>query len=272
MTPMPPASTLKRTPFTIGDIDGWLLNDGDFQMEMTRLAKDVPCETLVKALSLPTDASLLPSTFTPVLLRHNDAWVLIDTGVGETDDATRGHLQKHLAALGVNRHDIRNIILTHAHADHFEGLSLKNGAAAFPKARIFIQQTEWDWATSDARLATLDTARAQSVRNNLMRYADQMTFVHGDVALMAGLRVMLTPGHTPGHMVVVADTGAAQLVIAGDLFHHPMHLTQPNWVFVNDALPEQTPISRKRIVDVMKKQHTQLTAYHFVVGLLQITR
>ena len=49
-----------------------------------------------------------------------------------------------------------------------------------------------------------------------------------------GLRLIPTPGHTPGHVSLEVETGGELLVITGDILHHQFQLARPDIAEVAD--------------------------------------
>ena len=49
------------------------------------------------------------------------------------------------------------------------------------------------------------------------------------------IRLMPTPGHTPGHVSVVIETKGETAIITGDMIHHPCQFGRPDWSSAFDA-------------------------------------
>lgn len=119
-----------------------------------------------------------------VLVRGNEAAV-VDTGnPGSVDEIGRA-----LATLDVNFDDVRHIVLTHSHPDHIG--SLAGVIEAAPSATPYA--------------GALDIP-------NIAASIDVTAVGDGDDVF--GLRVIETPGHTPGSISVL-DPGIG-LLLAGD--------------------------------------------------------
>jgi glyoxylase-like metal-dependent hydrolase (beta-lactamase superfamily II) len=123
--------------------------------------------------------------------------VLVDTGAGRT--ARR--LLKAMRAHGVDPADLALIVITHSHADHFGGLAALRRVSA-------------------ARLAAhrLDAPGLPSRPDVLIE--DEFNLHEFGIPA----RVIATPGHTPGSLSVVYDSGPAivgDLVLPGFLFFGP---------------------------------------------------
>ena len=127
--------------------------------------------------------------------------ILIDTGLEdfvvdpEVEAALDVHtetLEEGLNRLGVKPQDIEIVIHTHLHDDHCQNDSL------FPQAEVFVQRREWQFCLDPHPLDhRFDAELLEGVR---------LTELDGDAEIEPGLRVISTPGHTPGGQSVVIDT------------------------------------------------------------------
>ena len=139
-------------------------------------------------------------------IRHAQGLVLVDTGIGTGNEWIDEHydprgraVRDALRGAALDPDAVRLVINTHLHWDH----SGQN--ASFPNVPIVVQQAEWDVAWDDGFTVTewLDFEGARYQR------------VSGDAELLPGLRVLATPGHTPGHQSVSVDTDDGLVLIVG---------------------------------------------------------
>ncbi len=154
--------------------------------------------------------------------------ILVDTGI--RDAAKWSQIEPHsiapeetidaaLAELGWRRQDIDVVINSHLHYDHAEN------NLAFPQAQFYVSDEEWRWAS--------DPSSAQAWAYDIEWTGDDVTFMnyclvqrdHYDV--MPGLRIIQTPGHTPGHQSVLVDTAEGLLCVTGDAACMMENLTIP---------------------------------------------
>jgi N-acyl homoserine lactone hydrolase len=159
-------------------------------------------------------------TFAPVwsaLLRTPEGNVLFDTGLHpvhvERPDATFGPgglkvvmakedaVVARLASLGVRPDDVTVVVNSHLHFDH----AGNNGA--FPKATFIVQGEHLAFAKGKPNFPGV--------------YWDipELTYlpVAGRVRVAAGLEVVPTPGHVPGHQSLVVDLKeTGRVVLCGD--------------------------------------------------------
>jgi len=139
-------------------------------------------------------------------IRRPDGIVLVDTGIGfgnewieESYQPRSRPIREALKAAALDADFVRTMINTHLHFDH----SGQN--AAFPGVPIFVQQSEWDVAWDEGYTITewLDFEGARYER------------VRGDVEIAPGIRLLATPGHTPGHQSVSVETDEGLVLIVG---------------------------------------------------------
>jgi N-acyl homoserine lactone hydrolase len=102
-----------------------------------------------------------------------------------------------LGQLGVQPHEVKNVILTHLHFDHAEGL------VAWPGRRVFVHRLE------------LEALYAQVVQTSLDQC--ELQILEGDEGeFEPGVRWLLTPGHSDGLVSILVDTDEGLTVIASD--------------------------------------------------------
>lgn len=163
--------------------------------------------------------------------------IVVDCSFGPEEAAYRsvtGYRERRelLAACGVAPDDVRSVLVTHLHYDHWAGHAL------FPNATYFVQEREiafWQGPgrafpifAGSANLAAIDALEP------LLR-SGRIKVVDSDWVLAPGIEARLMPGHTPGLQTVSVDTPAGQVLIANDTFHFYENLARrrPVQVTVN---------------------------------------
>lgn len=122
-------------------------------------------------------------------------------GKGEDFQSFEESLEKE----GMTADDIDLIITTHLHHDHVGNhFKCKN-------AEVYVQVEEWAFARAPHPL------QAQYYPKNIMDQIGDMKLrlIRGDYELFPGIRILHTPGHTPGTQSVCIDTKEGKTVIAG---------------------------------------------------------
>ena len=136
-----------------------------------------------------------------ILVRGGDAAV-VDVGYPGVAD----RIGAALAAAGTGWDRVRDVVITHAHGDHFGSLEDVADRAAFARLHVGAADLE-----EIRNFVPIEPGRA--VAREAARFARRLQPV-ADGAEVLGMQVVATPGHTVGH-VAVFDPDTAVLV-AGD--------------------------------------------------------
>jgi N-acyl homoserine lactone hydrolase len=141
------------------------------------------------------------------LIDHPDGLVLLDTGIAEGHaeveelyHPARRPLEDVLATVGVTTEDVRVVVNCHLHLDH------SGGNPRFPNTPIFAQRVEFDAAHREEDYPIVDLYDFRDARYELHE---------GEADVAKGIRIVPTPGHTPGHQSLVVETDAGRVVLAG---------------------------------------------------------
>lgn len=169
--------------------------------------------------------------------------VLIDTCLGNDKESAgfpqwnnrQGSFLSDLAAAGCPPESIDYVFCTHMHIDHTGWNTRKvdgRWVPTFPNARYLFNKAEWDG------IKDLPGVHEQAVlRQNLLPIveADQVQWVDGAWEIDDVVRLLPTPGHTPGHCSVSVTSAAGRAVITGDMMIHPVQIAEPQWQQSADA-------------------------------------
>lgn len=140
---------------------------------------------------------------------------------------------RNLAAAGLRPEDIDIVLCTHLHSDHVGwNTQLSNGrwVPTFPNAKYLFSAEDFDILNRRHQSApSSGSAFADSVLP--VMEARQATLVEMDHIIERerddGVWLEGTPGHTPGHVAVHVRSGGFHVLLAGDVLHHPIQLTEP---------------------------------------------
>ncbi|MFH0809237.1 MAG: N-acyl homoserine lactonase family protein [Pseudomonadota bacterium] len=139
-----------------------------------------------------------------------DRKILVDTGldefmvppeVGQKYGCEILEFEPALASIGLRPDDIDIIIHTHLHDDHCAN------DQKCSRAKVYVQQLELD---AMARPHPIDYRYFPELLDGV-----DVVPLSGDAEIADGIRVVLTPGHTPGGQSVIINTAAGKVVITG---------------------------------------------------------
>jgi glyoxylase-like metal-dependent hydrolase (beta-lactamase superfamily II) len=226
----------------VGDLELIVVSDGHFMFSPpeavfgSNVGKAAVHQALEEAFVSPKEVIAHLNT---LLIRTPSDLVLVDTGSGGKMGPTTGKLQAHLANAGIKPTDITAVLLTHAHPDHFGGLSKQ----AFPNAEFLIAQTEYDFWTGDnpdlSKSGLPIDARPGMVSMTSKLLKDNTwTKFDGEKEIKPKIRVIPAPG------------GTNQFYYVTDAAHHfAINLPHPDYYVAFDVNPEQAIETRKTILD-----------------------
>ena len=188
---------------------------------------------------IPTTGKNLVNSF--ALVQDDGSVTLVDTGLKRAP----ARIVAGLAALGKHPRDVTRIVLTHVHPDH-AGAAAEMGRQT--GAPLLVHGDDHDWAkagrmtdgndrsTLIGRLFTRMPARFEA-------FTPAAALTDGEVLPVAGgLRVVHTPGHSPGHVSLLAEeTGT---LITGDALFNFRFLRgariSPSFLCSSFAMTKQT--------------------------------
>jgi glyoxylase-like metal-dependent hydrolase (beta-lactamase superfamily II) len=160
------------------------------------------------------DTGLHPDALTDLRKDFGIAMGLLFRGLAPTG----GAFDEQLRERGIEANEVRRVVMTHLHVDHTSGMRL------LPAATFVCTPQEWRAARArlastrgyvahhlpaPSRLELIDVARAGGPFGPFARTIDLL----GD----GTVRLISTPGHTPGHQAVLLRVAHGRTVlVAGD--------------------------------------------------------
>ena len=186
-------------------------------------------------------------------------------GSGDRFMPTAGKLWDNLKTAGIDKAKITKVIFTHGHPDHLWGTVDELDELVTPDATFFVAGAEWAFWHGDNATRGLPTDRAGFVtgaRRNYAAIKDKVKMVKSGEEIVAGLRVIDTPGHTQGH-VSLELAGGDGLIIGGDVLTHPLISFQhPEWKPTADHVPDQAAATRRKLLDRLATDRSRLIGFH----------
>ncbi len=228
-----------------------------------------------------------------LLLETPSLRLIVDTctGDGKVRTAPRfnmlstGFLQR-LEDAGCRREEMNGVICTHLHIDHVGWNTMKvdeRWVPTFPHARYYFGRTEWEHWCAEVGMdpATRScTPEQAAVLDPDPVYADSIapivdaglaSFVDTNAQICPEVRLIPTPGHTPGHVSVMIESQGRSAVITGDMMHHPCQIARPQWPSAFDTDRAQALATRLAFMKEFADSGTLIIGTHFggpAAGLL----
>ncbi len=206
------------------------------------------------------------------LIRTPDVTVLVDTGVGPANapyaEGVASRLPAELAETGTDPSDVDHVVITHLHSDHV-GWSLAGDEpvrAMFPNARYHLPLADWhdpEWSATRESRAEFDLLLRPLENMGVLELTDEAA------TIVEGITLVPTPGHSPGHRCVLV---ASQVLISGDLAHHPAEVADPDMYTAYDQDRERGRAARRETLERAASEGLILAGSHFVetFGRIQI--
>lgn len=146
------------------------------------------------------------------LILEPDGITLVDAGM------SKANVLKYLTGLGRPSTDLKRIIITHSDPDHVSALADLVTASG---ARVFAHRLEAQAITDgrasrplNSRWAALVLKVFLTVFRQKPAHVDQLLDDGEELPFAGGLRVVATPGHTPGHISLYSP--ASRVLFCGD--------------------------------------------------------
>jgi methylmalonyl-CoA epimerase len=255
--------------YTVGDLELISLHDGLFRLDGGAMFGVVP-RVLWEKRTPADDLNRITMAMRPLVVR-GEKTMLIDAGMGDKESekfyrmyaADRSNALDHaLADAGLSPDDIDIVLATHLHFDHAGGFTVRDVDGRvrprFPRARYVVRRGEWDDATHPH-----ERNRASYFADNFVPLleAGVIDFIDSDQAIMPGVRVQRSGGHTTHHQIVWIESGVESAAFVADLMPTTAHLPDP-WIMGYDLYPMDTLAAKRAFSDEASARGTLVFFEH----------
>ncbi len=228
----------------------WSLSDGYVDMSADLLRRGPGLGRYMLPGSPQQEPSLVRLSVNCFLLEGvENHGVLIDCGAGGRWEPTLGRLESTMTEANIDPASIGVVALTHTHIDHLNGLLTRDGRVAFPNlSRIVIAR---------------DAVASFSGEAHLTRFQQLLVPIGDGERLGDHVVAAAMPGHAPGHMGYVLDTGEDQILFCGDLIHVPAaQFARPELTWAYDDNQSIACATRIRLLQEASNTHSWLAGAH----------
>ncbi|HWL55853.1 MAG TPA: MBL fold metallo-hydrolase [Paracoccus sp. (in: a-proteobacteria)] len=269
--PLAPLRGWAVTTMTAGDLRVDSVSDGhiefppDFAFSMIPEAER---DGLLRSLDIDPLA-VMRSPLNVTLLRQGDRVVLFDVGSGPDFVPTAGTLIDALAAVEVAPEDVTDVIFTHGHPDHLWGVLDDFDEPLFSEATHRMGRVEFDYWTDPATIGTIGEDRqsfAAGAMRRLTALGERIERFEDGAEVLPGIRAIMTPGHTPGHMSFSIGTPGDGLFVTGDFVTMLTGFARPDLGAMTDHDPALAARTRQAMLARLADEGWTILGYHLPQG------
>ena len=195
------------------------------------------------------DRDMIETPYTFLAVRDAEKSILVDAGAGSFAEST-GRLSENLEAVGIQRGDVTDVIITHAHPDHVGGTVDGDAKLTYPNATYYLNRMEWEYWWSDEAFETTKSSFVEFTRERLDVIKSSVTLCDGQTELFPGVTLIPAPGHTPGHCIVAFDSIGSSITYAADTALTSLPLERPDWQPIFDV---DRPRARRTKMDLARR-------------------
>jgi glyoxylase-like metal-dependent hydrolase (beta-lactamase superfamily II) len=264
--------------FRVGAVQIATINTGDLLISLKDMEKNVSEEEISKYPEVfgpkisPTYSILIsdsrqnilidPGSYS-VLRSYEDFETLVPSGYEPPPN-----LETQLRSIGVTPEQVDNVVITHAHFDHYSGVSRKKDdgmyVPAFPNARYLLGKADWeDEMLLQKALRNKESGESHTL--GILHSAGLLDLVSERRTLDNEVEIIPSPGESPGHQIIRVHSSGEALYCVGDLFHDPAEVENISWM-ATWCEPKTIIESRKWLIENAIKENALVLASHMPIG------
>jgi len=235
----------------------------------------LPQATPERMLSVPwlqpfvDEAGRIILSMHALVVEADDRLIVVDTCIGNDKERTyprwnqmQSDFLERFSDLGFQPDAVDVVLCTHMHVDHV-GWNTRWAndvwQPTFANARYLYAREEWaHWSTQEQEYGPVVEDSVQPIFD-----AGLADLVSCDHQVTPTVRLIPTPGHTPGHVSVGIESDGSSAVITGDMIHHPCQIMEPTWSSLADVDAGQGSSTRAAFLDRYCGSSTLIIGTHF---------
>ena len=202
------------------------------------------------------------------LIENKNEKILFDLGIGEDPvsytegTGSGGELLNNLKKLGIDRHNITKVIISHFHPSHIGWTSIEeNGkrVLTFPNADYYSSKYEWEfWNNKTEGPISIDPIKFKQPLEGKIK------FLENEQEIIPNLYVKFVFGHTPGLINLILKTDEKRIWFISDIVHSDIEFENPLGFFFVDNNEEKAFKTRRNLFEDLSKPNTIIANGHFI--------
>lgn len=208
------------------------------------------------------------------LVQRGEQVIIIDTAAGNDkerpDNPKFHHMQTRwmecLRQTGITPQQVTAVLMTHLHVDHVGWNTLKTDGGwqpAFPNARYYFSRQEREFYSTDSNVRPPSRGALQDSVLPVIQAGLATEITEQDSQILDGITVHRTPGHSIDHYSFSFTAGEETAIFPGDVMHHPLQISLPEWNSVFCEQSDKALESRKSILELAAQPRTMVFSSHF---------
>ena len=187
------------------------LSEGAFTVDKTK--QFIPFDLEKDKLQDRNVGSLLVEIQPFVIITSKDI-LLLDTGLGFTNQNGVLQIHQNLLNNGIDPADVTKVLLSHLHKDHSGGISQQKNdqkILSFPNAAYYVNRQEFDFAMENVKSSYI-------VEDfEILKNSSQVKFIEGDGVIDDYIKYEVTGAHCPYHQVFWIEENNEKVFFGGDV-------------------------------------------------------
>lgn len=189
------------------------LSEGTFTIDKTKVF--VPFDKEKDDLQDRASGSLLVEVQPFAIITKQDI-LLIDTGLGFSNEDGVLQIHQNLLDNKINPADVTKILISHLHKDHSGGISKKDKISghknlSFPNATYYVNKNEFEFATEKGS-PSYTSEEFQSLAD-----ATNVVFTEGNGNIFGYINYEVTGAHCPYHQIFLIEEDGEKIFFGGDV-------------------------------------------------------